>query len=194
MSLDRPARDLGRLERGEPVAPVALAEPRREDRAQLGPVLDAVAVRREARVGGERPAARARTQNRGHCRSEPTATAISPSAVSNVSYGTMFGCALPRRPGRDAGHERVLRLVDEAGQGRPRGARCRCAGRPPGRRRRESGHRRRSSRRAQQRGQHAHRAEHPRHDVADRDADLRRAAAVRVGRAGDRTSARSSPG
>ena len=30
----------------------------------------------------------------------------------------MFGWALPSRPGRDAGHERVLGLVDEAGQGR----------------------------------------------------------------------------
>ncbi len=29
----------------------------------------------------------------------PTAIAISPSAVAKVSYGTMFGWALPRRPG-----------------------------------------------------------------------------------------------
>ena len=47
-----------------------------------------------ARAGS--PSAR---QNRGHWRSLPTATAIVPSAVSNVSYGTMFGWALPSRPG-----------------------------------------------------------------------------------------------
>ena len=36
---------------------------------------------------------------RDHWRSDPTATASAPSAVLNVSYGTMFGCALPSRPG-----------------------------------------------------------------------------------------------
>ena len=65
-----------------------------------------------ARAG--RPSAR---QKRGHCRSLPTATAIAPSAVSNASYGTMFGWALPSRPGDVAG-ERVLGLVDERGEGR----------------------------------------------------------------------------
>ena len=60
-----------------------------------------------------------RLAERRHWRSEPTATAIGPSAVSKVSYGTMLGCALPRRPGATAGDERVLRLVDEAGQGGP---------------------------------------------------------------------------
>ncbi len=39
------------------------------------------------------------SQKRGHWRSDPTPTATSPSAVANVSYGTMFGWALPRRPG-----------------------------------------------------------------------------------------------
>ena len=56
-------------------------------------------------------------QKRGHCRSDPTATTISPSLVANVSYGTMFGWALPRRPGARPGGERVLRLVDEHRQG-----------------------------------------------------------------------------
>ena len=62
-------------------------------------MLDAVAVRREARVVGERGKAERHAQPAATGVREPTATAISPSAVSNVSYGTMFGWALPRRPG-----------------------------------------------------------------------------------------------
>ena len=38
-------------------------------------------------------------QKRSHWRSLPTATAINPSTVANVSYGTMFGWAFPRRVG-----------------------------------------------------------------------------------------------
>ena len=53
-------------------------------------------AKRGSSASAGRPSA---THTRGHWRSEPTATAISPSAVSNVSYGTMLGCALPRRPG-----------------------------------------------------------------------------------------------
>src|SRR4029078_5133489 len=37
--------------------------------------------------------------SRAHCRSLPTPSAISPSAVRNVSYGTMLVWALPRRIG-----------------------------------------------------------------------------------------------
>src|SRR5207244_4999016 len=51
------------------------------------------------RVSVASAAASRASQKRCHCRSEPTATAISPSAVANVSYGTMFGWALPPRPG-----------------------------------------------------------------------------------------------
>jgi hypothetical protein len=36
-------------------------------------------------------------RKRGNWRSLPTATAIYPSAVADVSYGTLFGCALPQR-------------------------------------------------------------------------------------------------
>ena len=39
------------------------------------------------------------SHRRGHCRSLPTATTSSPSAVANASYGTRLGCALPIRPG-----------------------------------------------------------------------------------------------
>ena len=125
------------------------------------------------------PAAPSAAHSRGHCRSEPTATAIAPSAVANVSYGTMFGWALPSRPGATPVDERVLGLVDEAGEGRaeerdvdPLAARRRS--RTP------------VALAPDQRGQDADRPEHPGHDIADRDADLGRAAAVLVRRAGDR--------
>ena len=96
--VDRAGRDVGRLERREPLRGRLLGEALAQRRDQLDPVLDAVAVRREPRVVGERRQPDAR-QKRGHWRSLPTATAISPSAVSNVSYGTMLGWALPSRPG-----------------------------------------------------------------------------------------------
>ena len=52
--VDRPARDLGRVEGGQSSpAVVRSREARGEDRAQLRPVLDPVAVRREPRILGE---------------------------------------------------------------------------------------------------------------------------------------------
>ena len=117
-------------------------------------------------------------QKRGHWRSLPTATAISPSAVSNVSYGTMFGWALPSRPGCDAVDERVLGLVDEHRQRRFEDRHVDALAGPVGGRRRKLP--------AGERGEDPDRGVEPRRDVGDRDADLRRAAAVGVGRAGDR--------
>ncbi len=116
--VDRPGRDLGRIERGQPGGRRAA---RRSARPGSG------AARRGARPGrrwsrtvDRRPApgSPSAAHSRGHCRSDPTATAIAPSAVSKVSYGTMFGWALPSRPGATPADERVLRLVDEAGQRR----------------------------------------------------------------------------
>ena len=97
--VDRAGRDLGRVERRQPVGGRALAKRAARSGPEHVAVRDAVAVRRrtaDRRRGRGSPSA---SQNRGHCRSLPTATAIAPSAVSNVSYGTMFGWALPRRPG-----------------------------------------------------------------------------------------------
>ena len=88
-----------------------------EDRAQLLAVFDPVAVRGESRVGGQRGQADG-LANCGHCRSDSTATAISPSAVRRSRTGTMLGCALPCRPGAVPRNEGVLRLVDERCQGR----------------------------------------------------------------------------
>ena len=111
------------------------------------------------------------SQKRGHCRSDPTATAISPSAVANVSYGTMFGWALPRRPGAP-GDEGVLRLVDEDRKRRRQERDVDALAAPPARRDAAS----------QEPCQDADGGEQAGHDVADRDADLRRVAAFRVRR------------
>ena len=46
-----------------------------------------------------RPGTPRAAHSRGHWRTDPTATAMAPSDVSKVSYGTMFGWALPSRPG-----------------------------------------------------------------------------------------------
>ena len=121
-------------------------------------------------------------QSRGHWRSEPTATAIAPSAVSNVSYGTMFGWALPSRPGATPADERVLGLVDEAGQRRPeeRDVDPLAAARPAG----PAPAPLVPARRAPPSTPTA--PSIPVSDVADRDPDLGRAAAVGVGGAGDR--------
>ena len=114
-------------------------------------------------------------QNRGHCRSEPTATTIWPSLVANVSYGTMFGWALPRRPGDspvvNAFCAWLTRTasVDASSDTSTRWPR--------------TGPVRATS---QQRGQDPDRREQPAHDVADGHADLRRMPAVGVGVAGDR--------
>ena len=90
-------RDLGRVERRGPV---------RRSVGQRAARRGSAAARRDARPGrrswrsaGRRPApaAPSAAQKRGHWRSDPTATASSPSAVAKVSYGTMFGWALPRR-------------------------------------------------------------------------------------------------
>ena len=120
-------------------------------------------------------------QNRGHCRSLPTATAISPSTVSNISYGTMLGWALPSRPGAapstNAFWAWLTRIASVDSKidtsirwptpyaGEP-------VALPPGERR-----------------QDPDRRVEPGRDVGDRDADLRRDAAVRVGLAGDRHQA-----
>ena len=113
-------------------------------------------------------------QKRGHCRSDPTATAISPSLVAKVSYGTMFGWALPAAARRGPGDEGVLRLVDEHGQG----------GGQQGDVDALAAHRTVGAA-SQEPGQDPDRGEQPRDDVADRDPDLGRVAAVGVGVAGD---------
>ena len=118
------------------------------------------------------------SHSRGHCRSDPTATAIAPSAVANVSYGTMFGCALPSRPGATPVDERVLRLVDEAGQRRAEQRHVDPLALADGRRAVAFA--------TDERGEDRHRPEHPADDVADRDPDLGRSPAVLVGRPGDR--------
>jgi hypothetical protein len=110
-------------------------------------------------------------QNRGHCRSLPTATAIVPSAVSNVSYGTMFGWALPSRPGADPPTNAFWAWLTSAASVEPRSVRSiRCPPFPS---------------RGVERGEDRHGAVQPGQDVAERDADLRRAGAglaVRPGR------------
>ena len=143
---------------------------RGQDRAQLGPVVDPVAVvaKRGSSASAGTPSAsqKPRPLALGADRDgEP------PSAVANVSYGTMFGWALPGGPGAAAGDERVLRLVDEDREGRFEQrdvdplARPGAVGDPAALPR-------------QQRGQDGDRPEQPGHDVADRDADLGRLAAV----------------
>ena len=69
------------------------------------------------------------SQNRGHCRSEPTATASSPSRVANVSYGTMFGWALPRRPATGPVTNAFCAWFDEHRERRRRAATRRSVGR-----------------------------------------------------------------
>ena len=118
MSSIGPHGDLGRVERREPVGRGPGSEDLGQDRAQGRPVLDSIAVGREARVLGE-----GRKSQRG---AQPGPLALGPDSdrdravggVPNVSYGTMFGCALPSRPGALPEDERVLRLVDEARQRR----------------------------------------------------------------------------
>ena len=132
--------------------------------------------RRSWRTAGRRraPASPSASHSRGHWRSDPTATASSPSAVANVSYGTMFGWALPRRPGGApvtnafcAWLTRTAR-VDASSE-----TSTRWPGRPP--RRARAAPARMPIDRVQ-----------AGHDVADGDADLGRLAAVGVGVTGDR--------
>ena len=164
--VDRRARDLGRLERGKPGRPVALGEARGEDRPQHCPVLDAVAVDGEARVRRPGPSARAPRRSRRHCRSEPTATAIAPSAVSNVSYGTMFGCAFPRRPGATPVTKAFCAWLTRLARVAPSSEMSiRWPGRPPAGRPLARAPPRPTSAASTLDG-----AEHPGHDVADRDA------------------------
>ena len=97
--VDRPGRDVGGVERDQPLG---RRSARRTARPGSGIRPSRLATRspfvakRGSSASAGSPSAR---QNRGHWRSLPTATAIAPSAVANVSYGTMFGWALPSRPG-----------------------------------------------------------------------------------------------
>ena len=115
--VDRPARDLGRVERGEPVRGRARREARRQDRAELARSLDPVAVRREARIVGQ--------LRRTDRRAQPRPLALRADRDRDRAVGrrerlvrddVRVGVAEPAR--RDAADERVLGLVDEAGQGR----------------------------------------------------------------------------
>ena len=180
--VDRPGTG-SRPRRGPPASrPVVRAgEERGEDRAQLGSV--ARPGRRWSRsadrsASSGRPSA---AQSRGHCRSDPTATAIAPSAVSNVSYGTMFGWALPSRPGAapvtNAFCAWLTRLARVAPRSETSTRWPRPAAGPASRSRPTSA------------AEDPDRPEHPGHDVADRDPDLGRLAAVGVGGAGDRHQA-----
>ncbi len=69
------------------------------------------------------------SHRRGHCRSLPTAIASSPSRVAKVSYGTIVGWALPRRPGalsatrRSGPGSRAVRGWNRAGTRRSAGLR-----------------------------------------------------------------------
>ena len=177
--VDRPGRDLGRVEGAQPVGRRSAGEPRGEDRAQLGSVLDPVAVRREPRVRRRASGRPSAAQSRGHWRSRPGRDRD--RAVGRrerlVRHDVRVGVAEPAR--RDAADEGVLGLVDEDGEGRRRAARRRPAGRAGGRARPARS-------RPTSAARIADRPEHPRHDVADRDADLGRLATGGVRRAGDR--------
>ena len=97
--VDRPARDPGRIEGRDPVRGGPPGEDRREDAG--GAPRGSRPGRRSWQIADPRraPGRPSAAQRRGHCRSDPTATASAPSDVSKVSYGTMFGWALPSRPG-----------------------------------------------------------------------------------------------
>ena len=117
------------------------------------------------------------SHRRGHCRSLPTATASSPSAVAEglVRHQVGVGVAHPDR--RRAAHERVLRLVDEDGERRLEERHVDPLPADVRPRRRVAG---------EQAGQDRDRAEQPGDDVADRHADLGRPSPVLVGRPRDR--------
>ena len=173
---DRPARDPGRSRAASHSAVGRVAKPLGEQRAQDGAGLDPVAVRRESRIVGQLGGADAPRRTAATAARDPTATAISPSAVANVSYGTMFGWALPRRPGAapvtNAFCAWLTRIARVDAEQRDVDALARRTG-PVGRR-------------ASERAEDPDRREQPGHDVADRDPDLGRTAAVGVGVAGDR--------
>ena len=118
MSLIGPHGTSARREPLEPDRRSRRGETFGEERAEVVPVLTRSRFSRTA----DRPRGRerrARRTVRSHCRCEPTATAISPSAVANISYGTMLGWAFPAGPA-PAGRERVLGLVDEIARVAPR--------------------------------------------------------------------------
>ena len=185
------ATRLGRGERGDDVVDragrdVRPAEGRQPVRGRRGSRTATASIgRRSARfvtrspfvanraVGGQARAAPIASHSRGHWRSLPTATASSPSAVANVSYGTMFGWALPIRPGARpptnafwawlTSTASVLSSSDTSIRW------PRLAGRSPARSP------------AEQPREDATGAEQPADDVADRDPDLDRLPAVLVG-------------
>ncbi len=151
-----------------------------EDRAKLGTPLDPVAVRGEPRIP------RQAVQPEGGAQPWPLACRPDRDRDRTVGRGKGLvrhdiGVGVAEPAGRHAADERVLRLVHEAGH---RGAEQRDVDPLATTRHRTS-----VPLAPDERGQDADRAEHPRHDVADRDADLRRTTALVVGRPGDRHQA-----
>ncbi len=128
--------------------------------------------------------------------------AIEPSAVSKVSYGTMFGCAFPRRPGATPVVNAFWAWLTRLAMVAPRSEMS--TRWPPAARTDRLGCMAAIGVKAAMRGraisrtatsgspatdhsrEHADRGEHPRDHVGDRDTDLGRAASLVVGRARDR--------
>ncbi len=171
---DGRARDLGRFQVCQPGRAGPAREDLGQDRPQLGPVLDAVAVGREAWIGRQLRPPEGRTQ--------PDPLALGPDRHGQLAVGggeglvrhdVGVGVAAPSRG--MPGDEPVLRLVDEDREG--------------------GGQERRVDPLATSRlvpvplehgRQDADDGIQPGDDVADRDADLGRVPTVGVGVPGDR--------
>ena len=163
------------------VHPVGRRAGRRRPSARIGRSADRFSTRSPLvakRGSSARPGSPSAAHNRGHCRSDPTATAIAPSAVSNVSYGTMFGWALPSRPGALPDTNAFCAWLTRLASVAPRiETSTRWPAPAPGPASRS---------RPTSAPSNPTAPEQPGQDVADRHADLGRAAAVGVGGAGDR--------
>ena len=177
---DRAAGNLRCLERCLPFR----AGPRRRRSARSGRRTSRLTTRSpfEAKRGSAASAGTpSASQNRTHWRSDPTATDEPPIGGFEclVRNDVRVRVAVPS--GRSPADERVLRLVDEHRQGRGEERHVDPLSRPGA-----VGQARIGLPALQQRGEHGDRPEQPAHDVADRDPDLGRLAAVAVRCPGDR--------
>ena len=110
--VDRPARHAGAFERVDPVALRALRDDLGKEARQLGPVLDALAVGHEARIVGERAAARDLAELAEQVVVAAREDHVAVGGLEDL-VGHDVGVLVAQAPGRLAGGEIVRALVGE---------------------------------------------------------------------------------